>query len=235
LLHKACLLANILVYAPSCIYLLIEVAVQVATQISKKHKWHEDEEMIEKFREKPGIAVLVVITLLAALFNVYSTKILNASYEESKFPVPYFEAQLSFSAEKIKSWYAYLIEQNTLGIYKRTQHIDFIFMLSVLLLHFSALVLVSRLYPRESLGRKVMIICAFISVLAPLSDVLENLVSYVMLASPVDFPNWLVYPYSGFAAFKFAMFTFAYIAAALGILFAAGSFVKSSIKNQSQQ
>jgi len=187
--------------------------------------------MISYFRNKPSVMALLVIVVLALLFNLYSTKILNASYAESLYPVPYFEAQLSFSAEKIKGWYAYMSEQNTLGIYKRTQHIDFIFILSVALLHFFALVLISRLFVKESSGRRIMIICAYISLLAPLAEELENLVSYVMIASPVDFPDWLVYPYSGFAAFKFAMFTFAYLAAAIGLLVGVGLLLKRRVKS----
>jgi len=140
--------------------------------------------MVEYFRYKPSVVTLCVITLFAVMFHLFATKILNASYAESKFPVPYFEAQLSFSAEKIKGWYAYMVEQETLSIYTKTQHIDFIFILSVLILHFVVLVLISRLYPDASKGRRVMIICAYISMLAPIADALENLVSYVMLAKP---------------------------------------------------
>jgi len=137
---------------------------------------------------------------------------------------------MSFSAEKIKAWFAYMAEQNTLGIYKTTQHIDFIFILSVFILHFFTLVLISRLFPIDSTWRKVMIICATVSLLAPIFDVLENLVSYLMLASPVDFPNWLVYPYSGFAALKFAMFVFAYVVAIIGILASFVLFVRRKAK-----
>jgi quinol-cytochrome oxidoreductase complex cytochrome b subunit len=43
-------------------------------------------------------------------------------------------------------------------------------------------------------------------------------VSYVMLANPTDFADGWALVYSSFAAGKFAIFTFAYAAAAVGIL-----------------
>ena len=63
-----------------------------------------------------------------------------------------------------------------------------------------------------------MVICALISAIAPFSDQLENLVSYIMLANPNSFADSLAYIYSSFAATKFAFFVFAYVAAPLGLI-----------------
>lgn len=187
--------------------------------------------MINYLRNIPKTIIVFIITVLSLSLHLYASKILNASYELSKFPVPYFEAQLSFSSEKIKDWYVYLIEEKTLDIYINTQHIDFLFIISVLMLHFFVLLLISRLHKQDSISRKVLIICALLSTIAPLSDALENLVSYIMLSNPTSFSNSLAIVYSSFATIKFAMFTFAYIAAVLGILI--GLF--KLIKNPSQQ
>jgi hypothetical protein len=184
--------------------------------------------MISKLETKPSVQVLFFIVVAAFAFNVYASRILNESYAQSLFPVPYYEAQLSFSAEKLKGWYGFLIENGTLDVYVRTQHIDFLFILSVLLLHVSALLLISRLFKKGGRWRRAMIYCALLAALAPAADAAENAVSYIMLANPLGFPGWLALIYSSFAALKFAMFTFAYIAAAIGLVAGIFCFLKNS-------
>lgn len=170
------------------------------------------------FLNAPTSLTLMLLTPAAFVFNLWASKTLTASYIASKFPVPYFVAQLSFNPEQLKAWYSSLIEMGTLDVYLRTQHIDSLFILSVLMLHGFALVLISRLFAANSKGRKIMVICALISAIAPISDQLENLVSYIMLAKPTDFFNGLAYIYSSFAAIKFAFFVFAYVTAPIGLV-----------------
>ncbi len=170
------------------------------------------------FLQLPKTSTLWVMTLVSLAFNLWITQILNSHYAASKFPVPYFVAQLSFNPEKIKAWYAYLIEQGTFEQYIRTQHVDSLFIIATLFLHTLALVLISRLFFSETKGRKVMVICALIAAIAPVCDQLENCISYLMLANPANFPGVFAYIYSSFAAIKFAMFVFAYVAALLGIV-----------------
>lgn len=170
------------------------------------------------FLHSPKTLSLCLLTLAALIFNLWASQILTASYTESRFPVPYYLAQLSFNPTQLKAWYATLIEQNTLQTYLLTQHIDSLFILSTLLLHGFALILISRLFALKSKGRSILVVCAFISAIAPISDQLENLVSYIMLMNPTDFSNWLAYVYSSFAAIKFAFFVFAYAAAPLGLI-----------------
>jgi hypothetical protein len=170
------------------------------------------------FLNTPETLTLGLLTLMAFVFNYWASTTLTASYIASKFPVPYYVAQLSFSPEKLRAWYSTLIELGTFDVYLKTQHFDSLFILSVLLLHGFALVLISRLFAADSKGRKILVICALISAIAPISDQLENLVSYVMLANPDSFASILAYIYSSFAATKFAFFVFAYIAAPLGLI-----------------
>lgn len=170
------------------------------------------------FLNAPTTLTLILLTPAAFLFNLWASKTLTASYIASKFPVPYFVAQLSFNPEQLKAWYSSLIELGTFDVYLRTQHIDSLFILSVLMLHGFALVLISRMFAANTKGRKIMVICALISAIAPIADQLENLVSYVMLANPRDFADSLAYIYSSFAAIKFAFFVFAYFTAPVGLI-----------------
>jgi hypothetical protein len=178
------------------------------------------------FLNAPTTLTLILLTPAAFIFNLWASKILTASYIASKFPVPYFVAQLSFNPEQLKVWYSSLIELGTFDAYVRTQHIDSLFILSVLMLHGFALLLISRLFSANSKGRKMMVVCALLSAIAPICDQLENLVSYIMLANPRDFISGLAYIYSSFAAIKFAFFVFAYVAAAIGLVAGLISVIK---------
>lgn len=183
------------------------------------------------FLTAPTTSTLMLLTPAAFIFNLWASTTLTASYIASKFPVPYFVAQLSFNPEQLKAWYSSLIEMGTFDVYLKTQHIDSLFILSVLMLHGFALLLISRLFAASSKGRKIMVICALISAIAPISDQLENLVSYIMLANPTDFFNGLAYIYSSFAAIKFAFFVFAYVTAPIGLVAGLISIVIGSKKS----
>jgi hypothetical protein len=175
---------------------------------------------IFRFQGRFSTVQWALIALSAFLFNLLATRELNAAYAASGFPVPYWQAQLSFDHLKLKGWYATLIEQESLGQYLHAQHVDFVFIVSVLLLHASALIVVARLHPTGSKSGEIMIWAALLAVLAPIFDSLENLVSFVMLADPYSFDPALALIYSSLSAAKFAMFTFAYLAAPIGLAWA---------------
>ncbi|WP_341675468.1 hypothetical protein [Niveibacterium sp. SC-1] len=173
--------------------------------------------LIQTLSRTPSGFVLWLSVPVALVLRGLAMNILNASYAASRYPVPYHVAQLSFSAERIKGWYATMIQLGTLQTYVHTQNIDFLFIASVALLHPLALLAVSRLFPLLSRGRSWLVGAALISLIAPLCDALENLVSYVMLADPTGFaPAW-AWVYSSFSAVKFGGFVFAYLAFILGL------------------
>jgi hypothetical protein len=172
---------------------------------------------LSNIASKLSVLKLAIIVLFAFIFNLAASEWLNASYIESKFPVPYYEAQLSFDHLKLKAWYAFLISKGTLSNYVQTQHIDFVFIVSVLFLHFFALLFVAKLIPSTVKWHQLTLMAALLSTIAPLSDALENVVSYLMLSNPLNFSSYLALIYSSFAATKFAFFVFAYVAAIAGI------------------
>ncbi len=173
---------------------------------------------LQRLDQHTRTLTLLLATLAAFVLNLFASAWLNSSYAASGFPVPYYAAQLSFDAAKLKGWYAQLLQAGSLGDYLQTQHIDFLFIATVALLHPLALLLVGRLFNAASRARRWLTAAAALSLLAPAADAMENLVSFVMLADPLSFnPNWALL-YSSFAALKFGMFTFAYAVAAVGLL-----------------
>ena len=168
------------------------------------------------------------MSVVGIALNLWSTVVLNTAYAASGFPVPYWEAQLSFDHLKLKGWYQALIEKDSVGLYLHAQYVDFLFIASVLLLHVAVLVLVSRMLPNASRARSLMLWAALLSSLAPILDAIENLVSFVMLSQPLSFEPALALIYSALAAGKFAMFTFAYVAAGAGVMWAVYSKLSPS-------
>jgi hypothetical protein len=173
-----------------------------------------------RFQSHFSVVQWSLMALTAVFLNFWATYELNAAYAASGFPVPYWQAQLSFDHLKLKDWYATLIEQGSLGLYLHAQYVDFLFIASVFVMHAAVLVVIARLHPIASKSREVMLWAALLSTFAPLFDALENLVSFVMLADPLAFQPALALVYSSLAAGKFAMFTFAYLAAPIGLLWA---------------
>ena len=168
------------------------------------------------------------MSVVGIALNLWSTVVLNTAYAASGFPVPYWEAQLSFDHLKLKGWYQALIEKDSVGLYLHAQYVDFLFIASVLLLHVAVLVLVSRMLPNASRARSLMLWAALLSSLAPILDAIENLVSFVMLSQPLSFEPALALIYSALAAGKFAMFTFAYVAGGAGVMWAVYSKLSPS-------
>ncbi len=139
---------------------------------------------------------------------------LNWSYALSKFPVPFYIGQTRFSGEAIKADYQFLIDQGTLNIFIQTQLIDYVFMLASFIAFFCLAAAVLRSIPKSpsfSILRRLGIFMLWLTPMGALMDAFENLVSFVMLADPLGFPNWLAYPYSGFAVAKFALFSMGYL------------------------
>lgn len=158
------------------------------------------------------------ISALCLSLYFLSSYFLEKSYLLSKFPVPYFEQQTSFDSLQMKAWYAHMLQEGTFGIYLRTQFIDFAFIAAVILAGFTLCTFLANLHPSNSFfhkwGRKL----AFALPLAGGFDVLENLVSFFMIANPANFADALIIPYSTFAVIKFGCWTIGLISLLISVL-----------------
>lgn len=134
---------------------------------------------------------------------------LDASYAASNHPVGYATGQTTFDGQAIKGFYAVMQDAGTLDVYLRTQIIDFGFLAMIAVFGLLLGSLVGRAGRPGSRVRKAGAGAAVAAVLGALCDASENLVSFVMLADPQGFPDWLALPYSGFAVVKFGLITLA--------------------------
>lgn len=163
-------------------------------------------QLTEKFKNA-SLKVQGLITLISLGLYFLSSYFLEKSYLLSKFPVPYFEQQTSFDAIKMKEWYAYMLKEETFGIYFNTQIIDFAFIVTVILAGYSLWCFIANLHPKNSAFRNWGQQLAYALPLAGAFDILENLVSFFMIANPGNFADFLVLPYSIFAVLKFTCWT----------------------------
>jgi hypothetical protein len=137
--------------------------------------------------------------------------ILEGLYIKSKFSVPYFEAQTSFNAGKIKEWYQELLDFGTMDVYYQTQYFDFVFIATVIAMGFFVWMFFGSLLSKNSWLYKKRYILSMFLPLAGLFDILENIISFFMLANPTTFNDGLIYLYSGFASLKFGFWSTALI------------------------
>ncbi len=132
---------------------------------------------------------------------------LDASYAASRHPVDYATGQTSFSGEAVKGWYKIMSDAGTLDIYRQTQLIDFGFIVGMIAIGLFGGLLLARAWRSGSLARKAALFTATVVPVGALFDAAENFISFVMLANPADFANWIALPYSAFASLKFALIT----------------------------
>jgi hypothetical protein len=162
--------------------------------------------------------VIVLFALFSCAAYYFTSEHLTHMYETTAFSVPYFEAQTSFDADKLKGWYAELVERETFGRYIQTQLFDYVFMVAVLAMGLFVGYGVSRLFPYQSWFRVNGFWLALGLPLAAVSDAFENLVSFIMLWNPETFANYWAIVYSSFAAIKFGLWGVAIVVLGIQIL-----------------
>ncbi|MBM1107667.1 hypothetical protein JQC67_16035 [Aurantibacter crassamenti] len=163
--------------------------------------------LLEKLSKKQ----LLIGSLISTTCYFIASYFLDILYLKSKFSVPYFEAQTSFDAKKIKVWYQELIDFGTIDTYYQTQYFDFLFIATVIAMGYFVWFLFGSMLSKNTMLYKNKYQLSIFLPLAGLFDILENLVSFIMLASPTSFNDNLVYLYSGFASLKFLCWSIAII------------------------
>ena len=151
---------------------------------------------------------------------------LDNLYTLSQFPVPFFVGQTTFDAAELKGYYAVLSELGTFERYVWVQIADYAFMVTVFISFFALMAAVYRSLPQQPRLQAFARAMLVIAPLAAVFDALENGISFVMLADPAGFADWLVYPYSSLAVIKFAIFGFSYLWALVALAIIAGAGFK---------
>ena len=164
----------------------------------------------------------IVLTVISKMTQILW---LDPLYVQSQFPVSFFVGQTTFNAQELKSYYAVLLERDTLNDYVWVQIADYLFMLTVFISHIALMAAAYRSLPNSTLLKKWGWAMIFIAPMAAGFDALENLVSFVMLANPRDFADWLVLPYSSFASLKFIIFGLSYLWVLAAIVISMLSFI----------
>jgi len=171
--------------------------------------------LISRYSTLQWCLIAIVLFILSKVTQIFW---LDPLYVKSQFPVNFFVGQTTFNALQLKSYYAILVELGTLNKYLIVQLADYVFMLTVFISHLSLMIAAYKILPNINLLKKITWAMIFISPMAAGFDALENIVSFFMIANPLNFSNWLVYPYSSFASIKFIIFAITYLWALLAII-----------------
>lgn len=166
----------------------------------------------------PILLHVAAIPVVFAGFN-WIKAALDKSYAASQHPVDYATGQTTFSGPMIKTYYAHMESAGTLDIYRTTQMIDFGFLALLGVLGLLIACLFARLGREESWARTIGMLAGLSIVVGAIMDALENLMSFVLLADPSGFADWLALPYSAFAVAKFGFITLGMFGILLCILF----------------
>jgi hypothetical protein len=153
---------------------------------------------------RPTRARLSIYLALSLLLAIVGYVAVEASFVTTKYPVSLIEGQLTFSGAAIKSHYSTLLAQGTFNGFVLTQVIDFAWIIGLMLTLFFAHVAIARGQAAGSAWRDFALRLAVIAPLIAASDAFENIVSFMMLANPQQFPDWLALLYSGLAAIKWS-------------------------------
>ncbi|MEM9612271.1 MAG: hypothetical protein AAGA59_05035 [Actinomycetota bacterium] len=135
--------------------------------------------------------------------------VLNELYARSGFPVSYAEGQTTFDGGRLKEFYAVVLDEGSMGFYWATQLFDYVFMAAFALFGLAAASRLVRAAEARSQPRTATLAAAGAgaAVAGAGLDAIENLISFVMLAQPRTFADWIALPYSTAAAAKFAAVT----------------------------
>lgn len=162
---------------------------------------------------------------------------LDGLYAASQFPVPFFIGQTRFDGEVVKGYYAVLMELGTFDKYVGVQIADYAFMVTVFIFQFCLAVAAYRIAPPLRFMKAIGKAMIFIAPMCAVCDALENAISFVMLADPMNFANWLAIPYSSFAVVKFGIFGLAYlwatIAFSTGLIYCLACTVRNLVAKKS--
>ena len=164
---------------------------------------------------------------------------LQLFYDATGYPVTFMEGQTTFNADTTKAHYAVLIERGTLDDFVGVQLRDFVlitvFIVAMFLAGAASYRVVRSVYQARWI-RAIWFAMIWVLPLGGLADAFENSVSFIMLSDPTSFPDWLIYPYSGAAVFKFVMISIGYVWLPLSLMlsllgFAGKRLVKVSSSN----
>ncbi|MEP3889454.1 MAG: hypothetical protein ABJN69_03245 [Hellea sp.] len=181
------------------------------------------------------ILIWITLAILAVATSIKTMEWLGGYYSASAFPVSVPKGQLTFNAQTTKGYYQTLLDLGTLDKYLLTQKLDFLlmvtFLVSMFLLGAAATRLINWQF-KDSKLTKFSLGIMWITPIAALFDALENMVSFVMLSNPTHFSDWLIWPYSTFAAAKFSLITLGYVWAIIAVILTSLTFILRCLPKQ---
>ncbi|MEM7290058.1 MAG: hypothetical protein AAF412_06775 [Pseudomonadota bacterium] len=159
-----------------------------------------------------GFAALALIAMAVTL-NWY-----DIAYQASGMPVSFAIEQTRFNAAETKAYYAHLNNLGTLSLFRQAQIVDFAYILAAYFAGLCVATFVARFGRPASWAKRLGLLAALLIISGAIVDVAENLISFVLLANPAEFADWIAIAYSTVASCKFLLGSSGWLALFVAIL-----------------
>ncbi len=166
--------------------------------------------VLEMLSEKPSKKNTKIMIILGLILYFFFMILMNYFYELSKYPVGFYESQLSFSGAIIKSHFR-TMNTEQLNYYLIWTILDYGLMVGYGSLYFSLALTIARNFEENTSWRNSGYIVAIFGITAAICDGLENLFILLMLTDPQEFPDIWAIIHSCFALAKFILFGMVFI------------------------
>jgi hypothetical protein len=159
---------------------------------------------LEQLNTKPSNKKIFGILGIGIATIIVSLPTMNYYFELSNYPVSFFESQLSFSGEIIKSHYSNLTREE-ITFYLYGNIVDYGFMIGNGLVKFGVAIIVARGFREGTRVRNVGLNMVLVGLLGTVFDALENIFIILMTFNPSTFPNIFAIIHSIFALLKYTI------------------------------
>lgn len=155
--------------------------------------------LFDRWPPRPWLRIGIVSAVLLAVIGQVFVQI---TFAQVNHPVTLLEANTTADPAALREQYRVLIDQDTLGAFRLTESVDFLWAGGVAATMFLAAIAIGRRHPYGSFLRRLAYLAAPVLALGGVLDMTENTVSIVMLADPWGFPDGLAPFHAGLATVK---------------------------------
>jgi hypothetical protein len=155
----------------------------------------------EKLFVKPSARNLKIFSIIGLILCITVIPMMQYFTSLSGYPAQIFSSQLSFNADKMKSYYAL----TDIGLYRIAATLDYIFMLGYGLILFNLAIMDARKFGKSVRIGQINVIIAIGGIIAAICDGIENIFILAMLSDPSGFPDYWAISHSVFALIKWLL------------------------------
>ena len=160
--------------------------------------------MLEKLSNWPTPRITKHLLIFSIILWIVVYPFLCFFFEISNYPVWFWESQLSFNGDIIKS-HLKTMNSEEINLYRIAQSLDYLFMIAYGTFYFAISIILSRKFDKNSAFKKFGYMVAICGPIAACCDAIENFFIFLMIQDPTGFPNVWAIIHSYFALVKYIL------------------------------